>query len=372
MRKYFYLVFLLLTIITACSNKKELSITGTFTNIGDAQKVYLLVLDSLGQMKPVDSTFLNEDHQFTLKTKSEEPEFFQVAVGQRAFFVIAENGDKIELSADLADASAGYKITGSEEADKITEYNKITAEYSKKNGELAEKYSKMITSYPDKKDSVIAEFNQKSQEIAKPFLEKSYQFIEQNKKSMTAFFAANIMMGMNHDAFENQLIEYSKVAKETYPKNHAINSFALQMQAAEKVAIGKMAPEITAQTPDGKVLKLSDYKGKYVLVDFWASWCAPCRQENPNLVANYHQFKSKNFTILGFSLDDDKSAWQKAIAADKLVWDQVSELKQWDSPTALLYNVSAIPASFLIDPQGKIIAKNLRGEDLNNFLAKNL
>lgn len=358
--------------VGSCSNKDGFSITGTITNIGDAKKVYLLELDTFGQMTPIDSTFLNEDKEFTLKSKSADPAFYQVAVGQRAFFVIAENGDEIELKADLNNPSGNYELKGSDEADKITAYNKITAEYSQQNGALAEQYSKMITADQDRKDEIIAEYNAKSQVISKPFLEKSMAFIEKNKKSMTAFFAANIMVGMPHDEYEGKLIAYSKEAKETFPNNKAINSFALQMEAAKKVAIGSQAPTISALSPDGKIIKLSDFKGQYVLVDFWASWCAPCRQENPNLVASYQRFKDKNFTVLGFSLDDNEEAWKKAIVVDKLEWAQVSELRQWDSPTAQSYNVSAIPASFLIDPSGKIIAKNLRGEQLNQFLEKTL
>ncbi len=371
-RQYFLALVALSFFVGACSNSKEFKIDGTFSNVGAAKQVYLLVLDSMGQMSPVDSTFLNEDHKFTLKTKSADPQFFQVLVGERAFFVIGENGEHVKLSADLSDSGGNYTLEGSEESEKITEFNKITSSYSKKNGELAEKYSKLITTDQEKKDDLIAEYNEKSQEIAAPFLEQTSKFIEKNKKSLTAFFAANIMMGLNHDAYENKLIAYSKEAKETFPNNHAIKSFATQMETAQKVAIGQPAPEMAAQNPEGKVINLKDFKGQYVLVDFWASWCAPCRQENPNLVATYHRFKSKNFTVLGFSLDDNRDNWLKAIDVDKLVWSQITEMRQWDSPTALSYNISAIPASFLIDPSGKIVAKNLRGDALNQFLEKTL
>ena len=121
---------------------------------------------------------------------------------------------------------------------------------------------------------------------------------------------------------------------------------------------------------DGKTVTLSSYKGKYVLVDFWASWCGPCRGENPNVLAAYNKFKSKNFTILGVSLDENKDAWKKAVDKDGLPWTHVSDLKGWKSDAAAIYSVHSIPANFLIDPTGKIIAKSLRGAELDSKLAE--
>ena len=369
--KYFALA-LLATSFVSCKNSKEFVINGEFENAGNTQKVYLYVADSLGQMIPIDSTVLNEDKQFVLKGKAEQPEFYQVYAGNRSYMLIAENGDDVKLKADLANQSGSYHLEGSDEADKVTAYNKLTADLSAQTGALAEKYSSMITSNPDAKDSIINEFNKQSREIYKPFLKKSYDFIQENKNSLTAFFAANVMYGTDAIAYENELIAYAKEAKDNFPDNKAVQAFASQMEALEKVAIGKTAPEISAMTPEGKNIKLSDFKGKYVLLDFWASWCGPCRQENPNIVKAYQQFKDKNFTVFGFSLDDNQERWVKAIKDDNLTWNHASELKQWDAPTARLYNINAIPASFIIDPSGKIVAKNLRGEELFDFLQKTL
>ncbi|HEX8019727.1 TlpA disulfide reductase family protein [Mucilaginibacter sp.] len=146
----------------------------------------------------------------------------------------------------------------------------------------------------------------------------------------------------------------------------------LLLASSTNTRIGSQAIDFAQETPEGKTIKLSDFKGKYVLVDFWASWCGPCREENPNVLAAYNKYKGKGFTILGISLDNPgkKDAWVKAIADDKLTWIQVSDLKGWNNVVALQYGVRSIPSNFLIDPAGKIIAKGLRAEGLNSKLAE--
>ena len=215
-------------------------------------------------------------------------------------------------------------------------------------------------------DSLTRRWNQELSEIAR----QMPLFINQYPGSAVSAFLLNTVWPLYNDV--KLLDSWGALLTEKGKNNVFYSELDRQLAGERLLGYGALAPEFVQSDPQGKPVSLKDFRGKYVLVDFWASWCGPCRVENPNVVRAYQRFKAKNFTVLGVSLDKDKSRWLQAINEDKLNWPHVSDLKYWQNEVAKLYQVSSIPQNYLLDPEGKIIGKNLRGAALDEFLEKTL
>ena len=209
------------------------------------------------------------------------------------------------------------------------------------------------------------------QAIGKEYAQAYYSFIKTHPTSWVSLEALQYAQQMGPPAYAEVAPLYAALtpAQRASPPG---KFYGEMLAGLKNSALGAVAPAFTQQTPGGKPVSLADYQGKYVLVDFWASWCAPCRAENPAVLKAYEAFKGRNFEVLGVSLDEEKTraAWVKAIADDHMPWAQVSDLHGFDSATAQAYGVKSIPQNFLIDPSSKIVASNLRGEELMTTLAR--
>lgn len=266
------------------------------------------------------------------------------------------------------DNFANFTVKGSPAQDTYEKLTAAAAPYKAQIGKLMPDYYALNRSGDSAAaKKVLEKINGISQEMS----DKVYvSFVKKHPEDPMVMYALQSISGGGSKQ-SDLVMQLFKTLPEKVQKSPAGHEFIGRLEGKKRIAIGAMAPDFTQNDTAGNPVKLSDFRGKYVLLDFWASWCGPCRKENPHVVKYYHQYKDQNFTVLGVSLDKqgDKGRWIKAIQDDKLDWTHVSDLKYWGNEAALLYGVSGIPQNFLIDPKGRIIATNLRGDALGEKLA---
>lgn len=370
--KYILNLFLsVLLLLSGCANDNTV-VKGKLLN-AEGEMVVLERLSS-AESTPVDSTEVGQNGNFKLSIKEmTEAGFYRLAIDKNNFVILLlDKGEKVQVSGNALDFYSSYEVTGSVGSTELRTLDKTLRGSFEKTDSLRKVFQTHQQAGHPQLDSIAKSIDavfKTMQEEKRHFV---LDFIDSHPNSLASLSAVQALSP------EQDLETFEQVASNlsaAMPQSKYVKSFKANLtnirakqQSAEKTKIGNAAPEIIVQTPEGNTIKLSDFRGKITMIDFWASWCKPCRVENPHVVKVYNRFKDKGFEIFGVSLDRDKDKWIQAIAQDGLTWKHGSELKFWQSSFVPSYNLDGIPMTYLLDEKGVIIAKGLRGAQLEEKL----
>ncbi len=379
-----YLVLLTASaLLYSCSNDTG---KGKFTLNGElkgtaGQKVFLEELYFTNKAAEVLDTGIITNGKFSVSAIAKEEGLYRIRVdnSETGYFFI-NDGEQISFKGDLARPDlSGFSFSGTANASlkKTMEHIDSVSKLMSAKGQLL---NALMKSGATSGDSIVMVLQGEYKALSENFTGYCFSFADTCKSPVVSLFITTMA-----PVDPNKFLQPLAVLTNRFPKHKGIEEFlnflkgriagqntaqSAPSSSQAGPAIGSIAPDITMNDVNDKPFSLSQLKGKYVLIDFWASWCGPCRDENPNIVSAYNQFKDKNFTILGVSLDKNKASWIEAIKEDNLAWQQISDLKYWSSAAVPLYGLDAIPSNVLVDPQGKIIATNLRGSSLQKKLSE--
>jgi len=344
--------------LAACNAQSGYKVTGTIEGMPDG-KAFIANYDGTKIDTLAKSDITNGAFEFTGKV-SEPTGAFIMVVGQRFSLPIMLENANITVNA----GQAGLNVTGSEG-------QKIYDQFMALNMSIQQEQQKLMPEFQAANQAgdqaKMQEIQDQFQKVVEAAQAKQLELLKANPDSYVSTFV--IVSEMGQMEYEQLKEKYALLGEKAKATAHG-KAIAAQIAKLESTAIGQIAPNFTVTTPEGESISLYDIKGKVKLVDFWASWCGPCRGENPHVVEIYKEYHPKGLEIFGVSLDNNKEAWVKAIADDGLVWKHGSDLKGWQSAPAKLYSVTGIPHTILLDENNKIIAKNLRGDELKQKIAE--
>ena len=342
-----------------------LELKGKLSNAANKELTFEHI--SANQLKPLQSIKTDANGEFKVNVEIPADGFYRLKLSDQNFLtMLLKPTDKIELSGDANQLMACKAVGSNENTDFINLNNYLSYSYFRQDS-IQKVFQAYQTIKHPKLDSIGQMLDIEMQKIQ--FFKRQYlqRVVDLKPGSLVAMAATE---QLSPEADVQYFIKLLPQLEKNYPNSEYVAAFRLKVNELSRLAIGTDAPEISVLDPDGKSIKLSDLRGKVVLLDFWASWCGPCRRENPNVVNMYKKYHDKGFEIFSVSLDKEKANWLAAIKQDGLIWKHGSELAFWQSSFCKTYNVTGIPQTFLLGKDGKIIAKGLRGEELDAKLAQ--